>query len=82
MPDKSVHIQYYATLREQRGTSEETISTSSTTPEELYEELQVRYGFDLLPESLRVAVNDRFSTWDTALDEGDTVVFIPPVSGG
>ena len=32
--------------------------------------------------SLAAAVNRRYSPFDTALQDGDEVAFIPPVSGG
>ena len=32
--------------------------------------------------SLSVAVNRRYAPWTEALDEGDELVFIPPVAGG
>jgi molybdopterin converting factor small subunit len=43
--------------------------------------LQTRYEF---PEqaTMKVAINDEFSAWDTALNDGDRLVFIPPVAGG
>ncbi|MGH8244731.1 MAG: MoaD/ThiS family protein, partial [Steroidobacteraceae bacterium] len=31
---------------------------------------------------LKVAVNAAFGGWDQALQDGDEVVFIPPVAGG
>jgi molybdopterin converting factor small subunit len=48
----------------------------------LYEGLNSRYRFGFEQHALRVAVNDRFTVWQTAVQEGDTVAFIPPVSGG
>jgi len=75
-------IQYYALMREQAGRSEETLETSSATPEDLYGELTARYGFTLLRDQLKVAVNSEFSDWSRPLRAGDAVVFIPPVAGG
>ncbi len=75
-------IQYYALMREQAGRSEETLETSSATPEDLYSELTARYGFTLLRDQLKVAVNSEFSDWSRPLRAGDAVVFIPPVAGG
>jgi molybdopterin converting factor small subunit len=75
-------IQYYALMREQAGRSEETLETSAGTPAVLYGELVDRYGFTLLREQLKVAVNSEFSDWGRALEAGDAVVFIPPVAGG
>ena len=77
-----VNLQYYAQLREQAGQSREQVSTAAATLRDLYEELRARYGFSLGTDSLKVAVNAEFSTWDRSLHEGDTVVFIPPVAGG
>ena len=77
-----VTLQYYAQLREQAGASSEQISTSASTLRELYDELRARHGFSLPIDALKVAVNTRFSDWNRALAEGDTVVFIPPVAGG
>lgn len=80
--EKTVHIRYYALLREERGLSDETIKTLAQTPKELYEELGSRHHFHLKGGLLKVAVNDAFSSWEAPLQNNDTVVFIPPVSGG
>lgn len=77
-----VRIQYYALLREQAGRSEETWETSAATPTGLYAEVSARYGFTLVPEQLKVAVNSEFCDWARPLAAGDAVVFIPPVAGG
>jgi molybdopterin converting factor subunit 1 len=37
---------------------------------------------ELLDESVRVAVNDEMILGNRALDEGDEVAFLPPMSGG
>jgi molybdopterin converting factor subunit 1 len=78
----SIHIHYYAILRDQRGVTEEELHTDAASPRELYKTLRARHGFTIDPEHLRVAVNDRFAAWDAALQPGDRVVFIPPVAGG
>ncbi|PNS09483.1 MoaD/ThiS family protein [Solilutibacter silvestris] len=78
----TVQLQYYAQLREQAGRSSETVSTAAADLRALYRELRERHGFSLDSDALKVAVNNEFSTWDRALHEGDTVVFIPPVAGG
>jgi molybdopterin converting factor subunit 1 len=77
-----VTVQYYAQLREQAGTSSEQLDTAAATLRELYHELCHRHGFTLPTDALKVAVNVRFSDWGRALDDGDTIVFIPPVAGG
>jgi len=77
-----INVQYYALLREQAGRSSESLVTTAGTPRELFHELKGRYPFSLAPEMLRVAVNSEFGDWDQRLNQGDSVVFIPPVAGG
>jgi molybdopterin converting factor subunit 1 len=79
---KRVGVQYFAILREQRGLSEESVSTEAATPAALYEELRARHGFTLSPARVRAAVNGDFVAASAALKDGDAVVFIPPVAGG
>ncbi len=75
-------MQYFAILREQRGLAQEKLLTAATSAGELYAELRQRHGFTLPADRLRVAVNDDFAPWTTPLNEGDKLVFIPPVAGG
>jgi molybdopterin-guanine dinucleotide biosynthesis protein A len=75
-------IQYFALMREQAGRSEETLETSAATPADLYAELAHRHPFTLGPDQLKVAVNSEFADWSRPLENGDAVVFIPPVAGG
>ena len=77
-----LQIRYYALMREQAGRSEESIETSASTPADLYAELKSRHAFTLSREQLKVAVNTEFSDWSRKLEDGDAVVFIPPVAGG
>ena len=78
---KTIHIEYFAVLRESAGINAEALETVADTPAQLYQELLTRYSF---PDqaTLKVAVNDEFGAWDTALSDGDRLVFIPPVAGG
>ena len=78
----SLHLEYFAVLREKRGLGKEDISSSAKTPGELYAELSAKYHFSLPEKEVRVAVNDEFADWNKPLQNGDRVVFIPPVSGG
>jgi len=79
---KTIRIHYYAALREQRGSENETLTTDAATAADLYHELQDRHGFHLRRDQLKVAINAEFGAWDAALQDGDTVVFVPPVAGG
>ena len=79
---RTVEVEYFAILREQRSLARERLATDAATAADLYAELRARHGFTLPTEFLRVAVNDEFAPWTTALREGDRLVFIPPVAGG
>ena len=80
--NKTVSVQYFAILREQRGLAEERLTTAAATPAALYDELRARHKFTLPGDRVRAAVNDAFVAAAAPLREGDRVVFIPPVAGG
>ena len=82
MKAKTVHIRYYAILREQRGIEGEKLVTEALTPAALYEELRTRHGFTLTGDRVRAALNDEFAGSDALLRDGDRVVFLPPMAGG
>ena len=77
----TVRIEYFASLREHVGRAQEEIQSTATTVAELYAELDRRYAFPALGR-VKVAVNDEFRDWQAPLQDGDFVVFIPPVAGG
>lgn len=76
-----VRVDYFAVLRDRAGRAHETLNTTACTPRELYRELTQRRNLPA-ESGLKVAVNDEFRAWDCALEDGDRVVFIPPVAGG
>ena len=78
---KTVTVEYFAVLRDHSGRASEQISTEAVSPQQLFDELAARYGFPPL-QTLKVAVNDEFSDMQAPLNDGDSVVFIPPVAGG
>ncbi len=80
--NKTVHIQYFALLREQRGLSAEELTTGAATAQELFVQLQKQYRFSLSLDLVRVAINNEFKNWSTPIKSGDHIVFIPPVAGG
>jgi len=79
---RTVHVQYFALLREQRGQGQETVATSASTAAELYTELRTRHRFSLGADQVRVAVDGEFAPWTAPLAEGARLVFMPPVAGG
>jgi molybdopterin-guanine dinucleotide biosynthesis protein A len=79
---RQLQVQYFASLRDQAGRSEEAVTSAARTPRELYAELRARHQLRLSAEQLRVAVNADFADWNHPLQSGDNVVFLPPVAGG
>jgi sulfur-carrier protein len=75
-------VLYFGLLGERRGIAAEQIVTAAATPRELYAGLDHAHRLGLRPEHCRVAVNDEFAGWDQPLASGDTVAFLPPMSGG
>ena len=79
---KILAVRYFAILREERGLSSETVTTKASSLRDFYAELSRTHGFTIALDSLQVAVNDEFESWDYDLKDQDSIVFIPPVAGG
>ncbi len=79
---KTIHVLYFAFLREQAGVPSETVNTAASTLLELYEELRTRHSFSLASSSLLAAIDDTYTPLTSPLPDGATVAFLPPVSGG
>jgi molybdopterin synthase sulfur carrier subunit len=79
---KTIHLLYFAFLREQAGTSSETIRTEAATILDLYHELSARHPFTLPAASLRAAIDNTYTPLSTPLTDNTTIALIPPVSGG
>lgn len=79
---KTLHLLYFAYLREQAGTSSETIQTEAVTILDLYQELSARHRFTLPATSIRAAIDNTYTPLSTPLTNNATIAFIPPVSGG
>jgi molybdopterin converting factor subunit 1 len=79
-----VHVRLFASLRETAGVGELALELrAEATPEDVWRELAHRHpALDARRRSLTASVNRRYAAFDTPLQEGDEVVFIPPVSGG
>ena len=80
MPTVTIH--WFARLRERRGLDHETITSAATDASGLYDQLAGTHLLGLERSSVAVAVNEALCPWDTPIADGDTVVFLPPVSGG
>ena len=77
-----IQVIYFAKLRELTGLDEETFSMKQgNKPGDVLASINKRHEIDL-GINFKIAVNDEFSDWDIELNEGDRLVFIPPVTGG
>jgi molybdopterin converting factor subunit 1 len=79
-----VRVRLFASLRETAGVPELPLDLP---PGSTAEDAWARLAGDLpvlAPRraSLAASVNRRYAPFDTVLQDGDEVVFIPPVSGG
>ncbi|MDF7800571.1 MoaD/ThiS family protein [Pontiellaceae bacterium B1224] len=77
-----INVNYYAMFREAAGCSNEVVEAASSNAVELFESLKTKYDFAMCRSHVRLALNDAFVDWDTPLNDGDSIVFIPPVAGG
>lgn len=79
---KTISVEYFTLLRDERGESKETVTTDAETYQEFYDALRAQHGFSLDSERLMLIVNNSPSEWDESPGDGDKVVFIPPIAGG
>lgn len=79
-----VRVKFFAALRERVGASEITKELGDgSTVRELWEALQRDYPkLGPVNMTLLYAVNKDYVNTDRVLQNGDEVVFVPPVSGG
>ena len=79
-----IHIRYFASLREITGRGDETLDIpDGARVVAVQTELIARYP-ELQPIVQRClsAVNRQYVTTETTLQDGDELVFIPPMGGG
>ena len=82
LPQKKVCLKYFSRFAELAGQSTEEYSTNASSVQELWYELDQQYGFDQKITAVRPAINHQFCDWQSTINEGDIISFIPPVSGG
>jgi molybdopterin-guanine dinucleotide biosynthesis protein A len=80
--EREVQLRLYAILRERLGQSDLTVQTRAQTAAEIWGDLQRRFGIEWPLDRFRVAINDRFESWQSPVRGGDVIHIIPPVAGG
>ena len=78
----NVKVRYFAAFREATGIGSEEVTSSAATPAELFAECAGRHQALKSHSSSLVAINDEMADWHSTLQEGDEVLFFPPVAGG
>ncbi len=77
-----INVVYFAKLRELTGLDQEAFSIiKGSNPADVLASINERHQIDI-GSNFKIAVNDEFSDWDIKLNDGDRLVFIPPVTGG
>jgi molybdopterin converting factor small subunit len=78
----NVTARYFALFREQAACGSEAVEWQGGTAAELFQAMVEKHS-GLKPEAAAlVAINDEMAGWETPLQDGDVVLFFPPVAGG
>ena len=79
-----VRVLFFGRLKELSGSAEETVELrEGARIEDLFAMCaETRPDFRKFRASLVAARNCEFAAWDTLLNAGDEIGFLPPVSGG
>lgn len=79
---KNITILFFGKLKEVWGTNSKEFTSNTENIESLYSELLESASEEPHKASIKVAINDEFAEWNTTINDGDTIAFLPPASGG
>lgn len=77
-----IQVLFFAQLQDKVGKEKITIDADNISIKDLKANYLVEYEIDDLLKDAMVAVNEEYAKEDVVVSSGDTVAFIPPVSGG
>jgi len=76
-----INILLFAHLQEAVGESKLTVDLSDVTVAQMKDWMEKHYP-QLSLQQMMTAINEEFATDTTIIRSGDTIAFIPPISGG
>ena len=77
-----IKILYFAQLADLAGKAEEVREFSSITVMELYKQIAQEYQLPHKFSQLQVAINHELCAHKKVLHDGDSIAFLPPMTGG
>lgn len=77
-----INVLFFAHLKDAAGNESAMVNASGKTVAELKKLVLERFPDIQSLDHVMTAINEEFSNDTDVLKEGDTVAFIPPVSGG
>ncbi len=79
---KGVTVRFFAVFREATGVESHTLNTRSVDTMELFSEMSRIFPGLVREAAALVAINDEIVGWEQPIEDGDEVLFFPPVAGG
>ena len=79
---KDITVRFFAVFREAAGVESQTLDTASTNVGQLFGEMAQLFPGLAVEAAALVAINDEMVGWDQPIEDGDEVLFFPPVAGG
>lgn len=76
-----IEVLLFAQLQETAGQGKIKLEADGTSIGALKEKLKQEYGLHQIDKAM-IAVNEEYQPEETIIQPGDTIAFIPPVSGG
>lgn len=76
-----IEVLLFAQLREAAGKDKLIIEENGISIAALKNKLKEEYGLHQVDKAM-TALNEEYQPDETMIQEGDTIAFIPPVSGG
>jgi sulfur-carrier protein len=74
-------VLFFAHLRDGAGQESVDIEAAGKTVADLKQMIGEQFGLGKM-DSVMTAINEEFASDEDIIAEGDTIAFIPPVSGG